>query len=223
MIYDKKAIYLKDETLCKRIFQVLIGNILIGIGCAAFRTAGFGTDPFSCMNLGLSRHFSIGYGTYQMLWNFVFLIPMLIWYRRGIHIGSFINMIGVAYISDFFVWMSTQAGVTVQSIHGNVEIRLLVMMIAWICYCTGIAYYVECEMGVAPYDALGQMIEIWTHGKIPFSMARVILDIVSVNIGIAMGEVVGIATLLIACTTGPVVIWIRIHICRKWSMIKPEQ
>ncbi len=215
MVQDKNRISTINGKLGERVLWVLIGNIVIGIGCAAFRIAGLGTDPFSCMNLGVSSHISIAYGTYQMLWNFVFFIPMMIWYRKGIHIGSFVNMIGVAYISDLFVWLGAQIGLTTQSIHGRLELRLFIMVVALLFYCFGVAFYVECEIGVAPYDALGQMIEMWTHGKIKFSIARILMDILSVAIGFAMGEVVGIATLLIACTTGPFVTWIREHIANK--------
>lgn len=204
-----------EGCFAQKIIWVLIGNIVIGIGCAAFRIAGLGTDPFSCMNLGVSSHLPISYGTYQMLWNFAFFIPMLVWYRKGINIGSFINMIGVAYISDLFVWLGEQAGLTTQSIHGNIGMRLVVMLVGLVFYCFGVAFYVECEIGVAPYDALGQMIELWTRGKIPFAKARILMDVLSVVIGFALGSVVGIATLLNACTTGPCVTWIRKHIAGK--------
>ncbi|WP_432628381.1 YczE/YyaS/YitT family protein [Brotaphodocola sp.] len=193
----------------RRILWVIIGNLIIGVGCALFRLANLGTDPFSCMNLGVSSHLPISYGTYQMLWNFVFFIPMLIWYREGIQFGSFVNMIGVAYMSDFIVWLCGHVGIGVEQMQSLIGIRLGIMVIALLFYCVGVAIYVECAIGVAPYDALGQMIEIWTRGRVKFSIARVLLDVVSVAIGFATGSVIGIATLATACMTGPLVTWFR--------------
>lgn len=192
-----------------KIIWVIIGNLIIGVGCALFRLANLGTDPFSCMNLGVSSHLPISYGTYQMLWNFVFFVPMLIWYRQGIHFGSFVNMIGVAYMSDFIVWLCGQGGITSEQMQTSMGIRLINMLLALVFYCVGVGIYVECAIGVAPYDALGQMIEMWTKGKVKFSVARVLLDVVSVTIGFVTGSVVGIATLVTACMTGPLVTWVR--------------
>lgn len=198
-----------------KIIWVIVGNIIIGIGCALFRIANLGTDPFSCMNLGVSSHLPISYGTYQMLWNFVFFMPMLIWYKKGIQIGSFINMIGVAYMSDLFIWLCSNFGFTIQNIQNLFAIRLLIMSVALLLYCIGVAFYVECAIGVAPYDALGQIIEMWTNGKVKFYIARVLLDIVSVTIGFLTGSVIGIATLFTACMTGPLVTWFRENLARK--------
>lgn len=38
----------------KRILLMLIGVFLIGMCVASYRMSGFGVDPFSCMNLGIS-------------------------------------------------------------------------------------------------------------------------------------------------------------------------
>ena len=208
--------------LARRITWVLIGNVIIGIGCALFRLAGLGTDPFSCMNLGVSSYLPISYGTYQMLLNFVLLIPMAIWYRKGINVGSFVNMIGVAYVSDLVVYLLKLAGWTSESVSGHMGARIIIMIIALIFYCIGVAFYVECELGVAPYDALGQMIEMWTGARVKFSVARILLDVFSVAVGFFTGSVIGVATLVTACMTGPLVTWIREHVARRAISGKSE-
>lgn len=140
---------------------------------------------------------------------------MLIWYRKGINIGSFVNMIGIAYVSDLVVYVCGRAGLTAQGIDDSLIIRLSIMLLAVAFCCTGVAFYVECELGVAPYDALGQMIESWTRGKVKFTVARIGFDVICVSIGFFTGSVVEIATLVMACMTGPLVTFIRENIAVK--------
>jgi uncharacterized membrane protein YczE len=73
----------------------------------------------------------------------------------------------------------------------------------------------ESDLGIAPYDALGQEIEMWTKKRLKFTYARIMTDVICVGIGFALGSVVGISTLITAFFTGPLVTFFRTHVAVK--------
>lgn len=64
---------------------------------------------------------------------------------------------------------------------------------------------------MAPYDALGYMIEKLSHNCIPFKFARIITDIICVAVAYLLSkpagiqwQIIGIGTMVMAFGTGPV-------------------
>ncbi|MDO5411112.1 MAG: hypothetical protein Q4F21_11795 [Lachnospiraceae bacterium] len=193
----------------KKLLWMLVGVFLLGFGGAMLRLSGLGTDPFTCINLGISETAGILYGTSTILFNIVLLIPIFFWYRKGIGIGMFVNMTALGYISDFCVYMWGKIGLTKTIMADMMFLRFVFLIAGILIFCLGIAFYMEADLGVAPYDALGQMVEMWTKGKVKFSAARVVMDVVCVTAGFCLGSTVGIATLVTAFFTGPVVTFYR--------------
>lgn len=207
--------YLKKLNI-KTCLYMFLGNFLIGFSVSLLRLSSFGTDPFSCMNIGVSSHLQISYGTYQLLINLILFLPMICWFRRGLGIGTLVNMIGCGYIADFCTWLFDIGNVTSQSLIEFTMLRVLLMFIGILVVCFGVAMYMECDLGVAPYDALGQIVEKLTGGKMKFKWVRVLMDIACVLIGFVFGSVIGIATVITAFMTGPIVVWFRERIVKKW-------
>lgn len=204
----------KSKLTVKRVIWVLVGVCFIGLGSALLRISGMGTDPFGCMNLGVSGVLGMDFGTYQVIINAALLLPMLIWMRKGLGIGTFVNMIGVGYVSDFGVFIVSRLGITAEGLAGRMWMQLLFMVLAVVVLCLGIALYMECDLGIAPYDALGEIIPLWAKGKIKFFAARVITDVICVAIGFVFGSVVGIATVITAFFTGPLTSFFRKRVVR---------
>lgn len=193
----------------KRFWLMLVGNICIGISVAFARFSGYGVDPFSCMNLGISSHLPISYGTYQFLVQLVLFIPVIWLYPKSFGIGAFFNMLGVGYVSDFCVWLLGLFHVTIESVADETLIRILCIPGCVLFLCFGVALYMECSLGASPYDMLGQIIEDRSHGKIPFRIGRIIVDCISIVIGYIAGGTVGIITVITGFCTGPIVSFFR--------------
>ena len=198
-----------------RLLYSVMANIVMGIGVTFLRLSGFGTDPFSCMNMGVSSHLPISYGTYQLLFNIVLFIPVFILNRKSFGPGALVNMLGMGYIIDFCTWLLSLVGVTVQMLEAWMPIRIVCMMIGILLICFGVALYMDCDMGVSPYDIMAQIVEDRTAGKLKFKWVRICMDICCMTIGFVTGSVVGIATVVVAFFTGPVVSWFRNHAVRK--------
>ena len=147
----------------KRFLYMVLAIVLLGIGVSLLRLAGFGTDPFSCMVFGLVQHLPIDYGTLQIIINIILFIPVIILYPRSFGVGAFFNMIGLGYVVSFCLYLCGLCGVTVESVQGLLIVRILFLLTGIIVMCFGIALYMECDLGIAPYDMVAQLIEDKTH------------------------------------------------------------
>lgn len=198
-----------SENRSRRIFWVVIGNLMLGIGTAMLRLSSFGTDPFSCMNLGVSSHLPLSYGTYQMLFNIALFIPIFIADRKSFGIGALINMLLLGYMVDWSMSLFALFGLTIDSLFAHTAARILFLILGVLIICLGVAVYMQCDLGAAPYDQLAVEIERFSGRKIPFRWARVGYDLIAIAIGFFCGSVVGIATIIIGFFTGPLVNFMR--------------
>lgn len=199
----------KNKNLAMRIVLVVLANMILGLGISLLRLAGFGTDPYTCMNLGVSSKLGMSYGTYQMIFNIVLFIPVFILDRKSFGVGALVNMLVLGYFVEFFMFAFGAVGITIEGLAGNLLIQIPILTLGVFVVCFGVALYMFCDLGSAPYDRLGVIIENYSHGKIKFKWARVCLDIFSTVVGFLTGSVIGIGTVIIAFFTGPIVSFFR--------------
>lgn len=189
----------------KRFILMIVAIIILALGVALLRFSNFGTDPFNCMNLGVSMHIPIGYATYQMLLNIVLFIPLFILKPKILGPGAIVNMFFLGYIVEAFCYIFNKCGITIDNVSGNMPVRVGFLIGGILCLCFGVALYMECNMGTAAYDALGQVVDERSLGKLKFKWVRVTTDLICIAIGYVAGSVVGIGTVISAFFTGPFV------------------
>lgn len=196
------------EKKADRIRKMVLGVVCIGIGSGFFRYAGFGADPFTTMNLGISSLLNLSFGTWQLIMNAALFIPVLLWGRKTIGLGTAANMIFVGYLSDAILFIMN--GLFNES---TLAIRLMIMVVAMVIASFGVACYIVPELGVAPYDALQLMIEQHSKGKISYRAARIGCDGLCIALGViawlAAGgkllSLVGIGTIGNVLMMGPII------------------
>ncbi len=181
--------------------MMLIGNLLLGLAVGIFIIAELGTDPFATMNLGISSTLGLSLGFYQLLFNALLFIVIIVYGRHLIGLGTIVNMVAIGFIADFIVYSYNQLNVAQPSMIVKLILLLLGIMIA----SFGLSLYITAQLGVAPYDALPLIIMKMLNESISFTKARLAVDILAVVIGFLFGAVVGVGTLLIAVTLGPMV------------------
>ena len=196
-----------NRTFKTRVFLMLAGNILMGFASSLFRISDFGTDPFTCMNLGASSTFHMQFGTYQFLVNIIIFLFVLWKSKISIGLGTVVNMFGNGYISDFGVYLFTHNIATSDEL--PTFVRVILMILAVVLCSFAAAMYMEAAMGIAPYDAVAVIIENATHQRLSFKYARVITDVTCVIIGVSLGSVAGISTIITACFLGPLIQFFR--------------
>ncbi|MCI9502232.1 MAG: membrane protein [Hungatella sp.] len=197
----------KDLALC--VVLVVAANLILGGGIAVLRLSGFGTDPFTCMNLGVSSILGLGLGAYQVILNIILFIPVFILDRKSFGVGALVNMLALGYFVEFFMFLFSAAGVTIEGLAGSLGVRVFLLAAGVLVVCFGISLYMFCDLGAAPYDRLGVIIENYSHGKIKFRAARICMDLVSIAVGFLTGSIVGLGTIVVGFFTGPIVSFFR--------------
>lgn len=179
------------------------GIIIMGLSIALIRMSDFGTDPFTCMNLGISSSLGVSFGNWQLLLNGV-ILGFVYWKGKSlIGLGTIVNMAGVGYLADMFTGLLDIMGL----MGGNLSLlqRVVLLICSILLTTLGVAFYMAADLGVAPYDACGIIFEGKTNGRIPFRVSRIFTDIICVAIGVVCGSTVGLGTIILAFFTGPLV------------------
>ncbi|MEI2405666.1 YczE/YyaS/YitT family protein [Niallia taxi] len=181
------------------LIMMILGITLIGFSVAIFRLIAFGTDPYSAMNLGFTNVFPLSYGTMQLAVNLVLLLFQLRFAKKTMGVGSFINLILLAYMSDYFLYVLK----TVPINYELLEIRILLLLISLIFLTFAISLYTISDLGIAPYDCLSVfMSEKWS---IKYHWCRIMTDSTCIAIAFLLDSEIGIITLFLALCTGPFV------------------
>ncbi len=216
------------RSLKKRYVMSTIGIFLTGLGVGAYRMSSLGVDPFSCMNLAISSFLVNLFkmppgtsilGTWQLILNIVLLIYVFFNMRKFIGYGTIVNMVSIGYMSDFIYFIFNKFGWN----NPSLALRFLLLAIGTLLIAIGLALYMEAEVGIAPYDSLGYIIEEKSNGKIPFNIARVSTDGICIIIGIAfclayggkLTAIVGIGTVCNAVLNGPLIQFFRTNLASK--------
>jgi uncharacterized membrane protein YczE len=188
----------------RRIPVLLLSVILMGLCVAVFDQIQFGTDPCTVFNLGISRNV-LGWnnlGPWQLIFNVVLLTVILLMREgRRIGLGSLANMVLVGFAKDFFDWV-------INSIHPLTGAPLGVCIAAFIptmaLFLVAVSFYMCVELGVAPYDAIPQIIASRVK-KIPFAPIRMAFDISVTVIGFLLDSTVGVVTIITGFCLGPII------------------
>ena len=159
----------------------------------------FGTDPYSYMNFSISEKFGWSLGNWQLICNILLFIPVLLWGRDQIGLGTLFNMIFVGYTVDGTMWLLELAGFP--ALMENPAARWITMILALIGFIFSAATYMASGMGSSPFDALSIMI---AHKlpKLPFTVVRLVYDTVITVIGLLFGGKLGIVTILMVLFLG---------------------
>lgn len=209
----------EQKTFTKRLAMMLTGILFIGICVGSFRLSAFGVDAFTCMNLGISGFIHMSFGTWQLIMNAVILVVIFFTVRRCIGLGTIVNMVCVGYLADFICWLFQD----ILNIAMTLPLRIAALLIGMLFAGMGVALYMVADMGIAPYDAVGIIIEALTHNKLKYDKARVISDVAVVIIGVLfclmshgnLGLIIGIGTVCNALFNGPLIQFFKTHVTEK--------
>lgn len=194
---------MKRPRMERRIPALIIAVTLMGFGVAVFDLIGFGTDPCSVMNMGLSRVLGIPFGTLQLMVNILMLMIVIRYDTTRIGLGTIANMVFVGYIAEFFMYLIDQAP-ALQAL--TLAGRLIIFVPALMLFLAAAATYMVVDMGVAPYDAMPQIIAArrgWS-----FRLVRMAWDFVMMAGGFLLGSTVGLVSVGITLFMGPLVAWL---------------
>lgn len=195
----------------RRMLSLAVGLTAMGACVAVFKTIGFGTDPCSTFTLGIASHTGVSFGTCQMVFNLLLFLPVLRFDLSRIGVGTIGNMVGVGYVADFCMAVINRlmpdSGLTLSA-------RLLMFAAAMIVFLIAVSLYMAADLGVAPYDALPQLIAARSK-KLSFRIVRMIWDITFLALGFLLGSTVGLTTVITGFFLGPVIVFVS-NLVRPW-------
>ena len=194
----------------KRLAFMLPAVILMGVFVSILVEIGWGTDPASFMNLNIASALGWGLGNTEVLVYGLMLIFTIIFGVEMIGFGTLANMILIGYIVDFCRWVWKNIGFTQILNEGNFALRVGIFALTLFCFVVVAAVYINAQMGVAPYDAIPNILSGWVP-KMPFALLRIIFDMSAVVIGVIAGKLSGgiqgsiIGSILMSLLLGPVI------------------
>lgn len=167
----------------KRLGFMLPAVILMGVFVSILVEIGWGTDPASFMNLNIAAALGWGLGNTEVLVYGLMLIFTIIFGVEMIGFGTLANMILIGYIVDLCRWIWANIGFHDLILNGSFGLRLGIFCITLLCFVFVAAVYINAQMGVAPYDAIPNILSRWMP-KVPFAVVRIVFDLAAVVIGI---------------------------------------
>lgn len=194
----------------KRIFYMVIGNLIMGLGIAIFRLSLMGNDPFTGMNLSLAELFGISFPIFQIGINLLYFIIEVWLGRHLIGLGTIVNALGLGYFVSFALWI-------LKAVFGQptaILPRVLLVLIGVLTLSFGLSLYQTADMGVSPYDALS-LIMTERIAKLPYFWARVITDACCALVCYLTGGIIGLGTLVTAFGLGPFIHFFTVHFSEK--------
>lgn len=189
----------EKNKLLTRVLLAVFGIIVMGFSMSVIEKLNFGTDPYTCLNNGLSLHTNISLGTWGLIVSAVLAVFVIIVNAEKIGIGTLVNMVGFGYSIDFFrfVWKS----IGYESFALGFGARAALLCIMLVIFIFAVSLYLAADLGCAPYDAAPEIIS--EKSRIKFVFVRICWDVCAVIAGFLLGSTIGATTLVCALGVGP--------------------
>ena len=171
----------------KRLAFMLPAVILMGVFVSILVEIGWGTDPASFMNLNVSSTLGWSLGNTQVVLYGIMLIFTFIFGSEMIGFGTLANMILIGYVIDLCRWLWKNIGFVQFINEASFVVRVIIFALTLITFAITAAIYINAQMGVAPYDAIPNIISGWIT-IVPFFVIRILFDLSAVGLGILAGK-----------------------------------
>ena len=195
----------------RRLAVLTVSLIVIGVCVAVFKTVGFGTDPCSTFTLGVSARTGISFGTCQLAFNLLMFLPVIRFDLSRIGIGTVANMVGIGYMADFTMWLMSPH-IPPEGL--SMTVRIVLFAVSMAAFLIAAAFYMVVDLGVAPYDAIPQLIAAHTN-RLSARTIRMLWDISILSLGFLLGSTVGLTTLITGFCLGPAIAFVSSRV-RGW-------
>lgn len=183
---------LRAGRLARRLPQLLVGLWLYGASLALMVRGGLGLAPWDVLHSGFIRHVPITLGQAVVLFSFAVL---LLWIplRERPGIGTVANAVLVGLAAD--------ATLAVLAAPSETWLRIVLMVGGVVLNGLATALYIGSQFGRGPRDGL--MTGLHRRTGLSLRLVRTGLEVAVVLIGLLLGGVLGVGTVLYAVAIGP--------------------
>ena len=189
------------------ILALVLGLWIFGTGEAILIGAGIGVSPWTVLAQGISEQtsFTVGLSTF-----IVGVLVLLFWIplREIPGIGTILNIILISMAIDA---MGPHIPEQTEMIPAIFQASIGIIFVG-----IGSAFYLTANLGPGPRD--GWMTGIQKKTDWPISRVRIGIEILVLSLGISLGGVFGIGTIMFALGIGPIVA-ICLGIVERWAKL----
>ena len=186
-----------------RVVLLLIGLCIAHLGVTLFLQTELGSDPFNVFVQGLFRSVpwpawaAMTHGRVHLLVSLLILLVLLMAARSYVGVGTVLCMaLGGPIIDVYTLWLAPV-------IHGGLPLlwRLGLLVAGCLILAFGMTIVIRSPAGTGPNDLVAVVLS--DKLKKPFGPVRVAVDCAFAGIGLALGGVLGIGTVVCAFLVGP--------------------
>ncbi len=188
---DNKSILLKKYLI------VVIGQIILGIGCAFMITSGMGNDPMGVMVSGFAAKRGMSYGNMNNLVSAVIFAVMFITYRKRLNFTTLITVFVLGWTIDPVCVILSK--ITVPTSINN----FVYPVVGTVIIALGVAVYLSVDMGASITDNV--ILFVCDKANKPYSFGCYVVYAVYFTLGFVTGGVWGYSTVLSLLLTGPII------------------
>ncbi|GEP36842.1 membrane protein [Nocardioides psychrotolerans] len=184
---------LRAGRLGVRLPLLFVGLVVYGASLAMMVRADLGLAPWDVLHSGLIRHLPITLGQAVVLMSFVVLV---LWIPLK-------EMPGLGTISNaIVVGVSADATLLVLDRPDAVALRIALMVAGVLTCGLATALYIGAQLGRGPRDGL--MTGLARRTGLSIRLVRTLLEVGVVLVGLLLGGVLGIGTIVFALAIGPI-------------------
>jgi uncharacterized membrane protein YczE len=183
---------LRAGRLGRRLVQLYAGLVLYGFSIALMVRSHLGLAPWDVLHSGLTKHFPIDIGQALVIVSFV---VMLAWIplREIPGLGTISNAIVIGVATDLFLMVLSRPDA--------MTLRVVLLVAGIILQGIATAAYIGAQFGRGPRDGLMTGLSRRTGRSL--RLVRTLMELALVVIGLLLGGVAGLGTIIYAVSIGP--------------------
>lgn len=189
----------------KKMLGMFIGTILLGIGITFNRLSLLGNDTLSAFIFSIVEMTNSSYTLINILFNVILLIPMLLFMKNKINVGTVANVVLTGIVVDLLMALSLSLNIVIY----RMFIQIIIGIFGVLFSTLGLALYIQADFGIIPFDA--SVILFVKKIKLNYGLGRIIVDMLLLisafiisNI-IFKNQAVGLFTLASCFIYGPLI------------------
>ena len=186
-----------------RVVLLLIGLWIAHLGVTLFLQTNLGSDPFNVFVQGLFRAIpwpewaGMTHGRVHLLVSLLIMVVLLVVDRSYVGIGTVLCMaLGGPIIDVYTLWLAPFLNEKLP-----LAVRVPMLAVGCVILAFGMTIVIRSQAGTGPNDLVAVVLSD-KSGK-PFGPVRIGVDLTFALVGLALGGVVGLGTVICAFLVGP--------------------
>lgn len=174
----------------------LVGISIMSLGVTMIiKGEDVGVNAWDVLHIALYKTLGLTIGIWSIIVGLLIIAFTSISYRRLPKIGTWINLVMIGALIDFYYWLLPDAQ--------SFAFQLVYFLLGILVLSFGTGMYISPNLGSGPRDSLMMWIVDKLGGSI--KMARISMELIVALIGWVLGGPLGVGTIIIALFSGYIV------------------